>query len=110
MLQTEGFVLYGVNLLRNSQREPDSVLRDSNDLEPSVFSGAVVYDELCNPIDAPPFPIKVMMRLTLLSQATSRGQPVSGLGMRWSTDRYRHCFGQRNDRTGQRTQSGGRWQ
>jgi len=51
------------------------------------FQAKWSIDEFTLSIDAPPFPIKVGDETTLLSQATSRGQPVSGLGMRWAIDR-----------------------
>ncbi len=54
---------------------------------PLFFQAQWSIDEFLISIDAPPFPIKVGDETTLLSQATSRGQPVSGLGMRWSIDR-----------------------
>ena len=86
LLQTEDFSLWS--------EFTSGIARDNPILfEVPVTSSYLFFqeqwsiDEFTISFDAPPFPIKVGDETTLLSQATSRGQPVSGLGIRWAIDR-----------------------
>ena len=86
LLQTEDFSLWS-EFTSGIASENPILFEIPMTSSPLFFQAQWSIDEFAISIDAPPFPIKVGDETTLLSQATSRGQPVSGLGMRWSTDR-----------------------
>ena len=86
LLQTEDFSLWS-EFTSGIASENPILFEIPVTSSPLFFQAQWSIDEFAISIDAPPFPIKVGDETTLLSQATSRGQPVSGLGMRWSTDR-----------------------
>ena len=86
LLQTEDFSLWSEFTSGIASKNP-ILFEIPVTSSPLFFQAQWSIDEFAISIDAPPFPIKVGDETTLLSQATSRGQPVSGLGMRWSTDR-----------------------
>ena len=86
LLQTEDFSLWS-EFTSGIASENPILFEIPVTSSPLFFQAQWSIDEFLISIDAPPFPIKVGDETTLLSQATSRGQPVSGLGMRWSTDR-----------------------
>ena len=86
LLQTEEFSLWS-EFTSGIASENPILFEVPVTSSPLFFQAQWSIDEFTISIDAPPFPIKVGDETTLLSQATSRGQPVSGLGIRWAIDR-----------------------